>query len=63
MESQVHHGGGYHVNVTSLLLISVCDLHAAYHLIRYGDALWMTDHDSTGYMQSRFMQAGCSLAD
>jgi hypothetical protein len=52
-------------------LMTVRDLKAAYHLVRYsgcrGDARyliwWITNYAKTGYVAKRTMQSGCSPAD
>jgi hypothetical protein len=48
-------------------LMTVRDLKAAYHLVKYGGCngaaqflvRWVTNHAKTGYEAKRFMQAGC----
>ena len=52
-------------------LMTVRDLKAAYHLIRYGGCnglanfimRWVTNHAKTGYEAKRFMRAGCGPGD
>ena len=47
------------------LLMTVRDLKAAYHLVKYGGCngmakilvCWVTNHSRTGYVKQRFMQA------
>jgi hypothetical protein len=51
----------------SLSLMTVRDLRAAYHLVKYGGCngmasfflRWITNHSGTGYVAKRSMRAGC----
>jgi hypothetical protein len=68
---QIHHRDGYlphgRLMLRPLSLMTVRDLRAAYHLVKYGGCngmasfflRWITNHSGTGYVAKRSMRAGC----